>query len=221
MSTNSPPLTLAIDSGSPTVSIALGSGSELLAETSFPGGPASPPLLGPIHELLAAATVTPTDLDRLIAVRGPGSFTGLRSGLATILGLHQALGVPATAVPTFLPLVCQISQGESVVGAVDALRGEWFVQPFGLQSRQELAPPSILPPDDLLKWAPCTVIAFRSDPLRQAFDSTAGIEVEESAPLAPELLRLASEPDLEWRAESLVSPLYLRPPAAKKAARRR
>ena len=61
----------------------------------------------------------------------PGSFTGLRVGLATVLGLHQALGLPATALPTLEVLGCLgPGDGSTVVAVVDALRGEWFAQRF-------------------------------------------------------------------------------------------
>ena len=61
-------------------------------------------LLGLVDEALAAAGLGPRQLAGVIALRGPGSFTGLRVGLATALGLHESLGIAAGVYPTHLVL---------------------------------------------------------------------------------------------------------------------
>ena len=84
-----------------------------------------------IDETLEQADTRLHRVGGLVALAGPGSFTGLRVGLATVLGLHQALGIPATTLSNLEVLA--FSGGgdrELRLGAVDALRGEWFVQPF-------------------------------------------------------------------------------------------
>ena len=73
--------------------------AEVLAERSMEIDRSSGRLLEMIAEVLAEAGAKPADLGGVVALAGPGSFTGLRIGLATALGLHQALGVPATASP--------------------------------------------------------------------------------------------------------------------------
>jgi tRNA threonylcarbamoyl adenosine modification protein YeaZ len=208
-------LTLAIDSGSPVVSIALGRQSEILAEVSFPGGPGSPSLLAKISELLSSVDARIQDVDSVIAARGPGSFTGLRSGLATVIGLQQALGTRATAVPSFQPLAEQAPTTGTTVAAIDALRGEWFVQSFGPGESAKTSAPRIVPPSALRSSAPCTVVAFGSAPLREELGELASIDVFEATPLAPWLLRVAARGDVGWDAATLVAPLYLRPPAAR------
>jgi tRNA threonylcarbamoyladenosine biosynthesis protein TsaB len=60
--------------------------SELLAEA-----------IGRLHE---AAAITPAELDLIACGRGPGSFTGLRIGMATAKGLAAGLGKPFVTVPT-------------------------------------------------------------------------------------------------------------------------
>jgi len=139
-----PASVLALDAGSPTVSVALvrdgegGGNGPSLAERSIEIGRSSRRLLGMIDEVLAEAGLRPGELGGLVALAGPGSFTGLRIGLATVLGLHQATGVPAVAVPTLEVLALAGSQTPSpdgdpprrVVAAVDVLRGEWAAQEY-------------------------------------------------------------------------------------------
>jgi tRNA threonylcarbamoyl adenosine modification protein YeaZ len=98
--TPSAPLLLALDTASPTVSVALARGPELLGERSIAMERSSALLLALVHEVLTEAGARPADLAGVVALRGPGSFTGVRIGLATVLGLHQALGMPATALET-------------------------------------------------------------------------------------------------------------------------
>jgi tRNA threonylcarbamoyl adenosine modification protein YeaZ len=98
--TPSAPLLLALDTASPTVSVALARGPELLGERSIAMERSSALLLALVHEVLSEAGARPADLAGVVALRGPGSFTGVRIGLATVLGLHQALGMPATALET-------------------------------------------------------------------------------------------------------------------------
>ena len=125
-----PPLLLALDTGSPQVSVALGRGSQVLAERSVEIDRSSGRLLEMIAEVLAEAGAKPADLGGVLALQGPGSFTGLRIGLATALGLHQALGVPATAISTLRVLAARAAEPGTIVAAVDALRGEWSAQAF-------------------------------------------------------------------------------------------
>lgn len=91
---------LAIDTGSAIVSVAVGEPGRIDV-LSAPQGRSSRELIAMIDELLTRAGIGPRDLAAIGAARGPGSFTGLRVGLATALGLHQAAGVRAGAVSTF------------------------------------------------------------------------------------------------------------------------
>ena len=207
------PFTLALDSGSPLVSLALGDGDEIIAQSSSPGGPSSPPLLEQLDALLGSIDRQVHNIERMIGARGPGSFTGLRGGLASLLGLSQALDIPATAVPSFLPLAAQATTSGRVVAAMDALRGEWFVQALESPSGPPCCEPSILTPDELAIWAPCRIIAFGSRPLEEAFDSRDDISVQEARPLGPELVAIACDERLQWNPLTLTTPLYLRPAA--------
>lgn len=213
-----PPLTLAFDTGSPLTSVALGRGDHVLGTREAEGGRSSARLLRLIDELLAAHDLERGAIERVIAARGPGSFTGLRVGLATALGLHQALGIEATAVGS-LPLLARAAAdaGDSrpVVALVDALRGEWFARPFD-GGGEALAEAAISAPTELLRWAPCRLTGFGLERLPATVtgvgDGDIGLTPAQS--LAPTLLEIAGDADLDWDPAPLVEPLYLRAPAA-------
>jgi tRNA threonylcarbamoyladenosine biosynthesis protein TsaB len=190
---------------------------EILAEDHFPGGPSSPALLGRIDALLGKIGYKPGQLERLIATRGPGSFTGLRSSLATLVGLAQSLQIPATAVSTFRPLARQAPIEGRIVAAVDALRSEWFVQAYEAPSWSPSGGSEILPVEQILKLAPCRIVAFGSERIAHTVAQSGmppkNVSVQEAQPLAKDLLAIALEGALEWNQRLLTSPLYLRPPA--------
>jgi tRNA threonylcarbamoyl adenosine modification protein YeaZ len=195
-------------------SVALARGDELLGTASFASGEAEATLLGQIDRLLKEAGFSIRDLERLIGARGPGSFTGLRIGLSTLLGLHQALEVRSTAVSSLLPLARQGVGDLPVIAVVDALRGEWFAQRFPAESSKSIETGAgIIRPDELPRWAPCQIIGFGVGTLRRLIPDRSGIAFHEATPLAPQLAALAASPDLDWDASTLTSPLYLRPPA--------
>jgi len=125
-------LILALDAGSPVISAAVGVGGEVLAARAVALERSSTQLLALVAEVLAAAAARPADLAGLVALAGPGSFTGLRVGLATALGLAQGLGVPALALPSLAAMAAASGAppGTLVIAAVDALRGEWSAQAF-------------------------------------------------------------------------------------------
>jgi tRNA threonylcarbamoyl adenosine modification protein YeaZ len=212
-----PPLHLVLDTGSPQVSVALGRAGELLAERAVEIDRSSGRLVEMIGEVLAEAGAKPADLGGVLALQGPGSFTGLRIGLATALGLHQALGVPATAIPTLRVLAARAGGEGVVVAAVDALRGEWSAQAFRAGeplTGMELVHGSTLP---CLVPGIAAVTGFGVSRLAELPDWPAGIRLIEGGPLAATALRMV--PD-QWDSSLLIHPLYSRPPAITQPRRR-
>lgn len=203
---------LALDTGSPRVSIAVVRGDEVLAERVVEIARSSEALLALVDDALRALDLAPRDLGGVVALRGPGSFTGLRVGLATALGLHQALGIPATALPTLAVLAAAAPPAaERAIAAVDALRGEWFVQAFaaGLPPRA-LGEPVLCGEDGLAGLGPGLFVGFGLG--RVAGRLAPGTAVLEPAPLAGLAGRLAHGL-FAWDAAALTAPLYLRAPA--------
>jgi tRNA threonylcarbamoyladenosine biosynthesis protein TsaB len=216
---------LALDSGSPRVSVAVGWRGEIVAERSAKVARSSTALLRLIDEALAAAGLRPADLAGVAALAGPGSFTGLRIGLATALGLAQALGIAATAVPTLAVLAAEAVDrmpgevpGSSppasrIVAAVDVLRGEWAVQVWedGLGGPME-----IVAEGDLARLAPATISGWGVGRLAALPGWPADAVLREPGPLAPAALGLLPADLSAWDAGRLTAPIYGRPPAVTK-----
>ncbi len=211
-------LLLAIDSASPRVSVALGEvgrNIRLLAARDEVVERSSTRLLQLIREVLDEAAKKPGDLEGLLALSGPGSFTGLRIGLATAFGFHQALGIPAAALPTLRVLAACAPKESLALGAVDALRGEWTVQPFRAAAAPiELGPSETLAPASLGRFAPAVVVGFGLGRVASGPNWPPGLSTIEPGPLAPVALRLVSAEPPPWDPLALTRPHYARPPAA-------
>jgi tRNA threonylcarbamoyladenosine biosynthesis protein TsaB len=92
---------LAVDTATAWQSVAVLDGGKVLARADEDAAGAHAKRLVPaIDRVLASCGMTLDDLDGLAVSIGPGSFTGLRVGLATMLGFRLATGLPLTAVPT-------------------------------------------------------------------------------------------------------------------------
>ncbi len=203
---------LVLDAGAPRPSAAVALAGELLGEASAPGGPSAPPPVALAARALEAASLAPRDLGGVVAVRGPGSFTGLRLGLATAWALHAALGIPAAAITTFEALALQASPGERpLLALVDALRGEWFAQLLPAEATERpLSPPARLPASALSGLGARTAIGFALEPLAL---SLPGVRLLSAGPLAPAAARaLSLEPRPASEPGLLLQPLYLRAP---------
>lgn len=209
---------LLLDTGSPRVSVAVARDGAAVASRSIEQQRSSAHLLDLIGEVLAEAGITVRDLGGIAALRGPGSFTGLRIGLATVLGLHQALGVPATALPSLqvMAAAVEVFEGEVVIAAVDALRGDWSAQAFAAGpvprplGEMKLVPGAELPRLAPHPAVPPVIIGFGVSRLAGL---PPGLRLVEPGPLAPAAVRVVCDPGTEWNPALLTSALYSRPPA--------
>lgn len=81
---------------------------------SYSGGTESTPkaefLLPRIDELIRQAAVSPKNVKRIVVSHGPGSFTGIRIGIATALGLAKAVGASVKQLP-LLPAMASAAEG--------------------------------------------------------------------------------------------------------------
>lgn len=119
---------LGIDSAGPAASVALVEGAVCVAEERLPAGArSSRELLPAVERALAAAGRRIEQVLAFAAVRGPGSFTGVRVGLATVRGLALASGRPAAGYCA-LDLLAAQAPGEAtaVCVLIDAGRGEAY-----------------------------------------------------------------------------------------------
>ena len=130
-------LTLAFDTATGVATSALVRDGEVLGERS---GRAAE-VLADADELLRAAGLSPRDLERLAVGVGPGSFTGVRIGLAAARGLALALELPVAGVSTLEALA---RGAPGAVPVIDARRGEVFVL---LSGHVRCLAPDVLPVD--------------------------------------------------------------------------
>ncbi len=125
-------LIIAIDTSGRKGSVALCRGSdnsfEVLQLTTLEGGTYSAHLMPVISDVLAQQHLDKTKLDGFVVVSGPGSFTGLRVGLATVKGLCEVLQKPLAVVSMLEAVALTYGQpGETATAVLDAGRGEVYV----------------------------------------------------------------------------------------------
>lgn len=90
-------------------------------------------LPGMVEEILAEAGMDLGRVDRIGVTVGPGSFTGIRTGVAAARGFALALGIPSVGVSTLAVLASHWTAengARPVVAAIDAKRGEIYAQVF-------------------------------------------------------------------------------------------
>jgi tRNA threonylcarbamoyl adenosine modification protein YeaZ len=106
------------------------------AESSTGAAPGHAETLVPrIEEVLAAGGHALKDVDLVVFGRGPGSFTGLRVGLATAKGLALARGVPIVGLSSLECLALSSGVDGLVATVVDARRGEIFTAVYEVEHR--------------------------------------------------------------------------------------
>src|SRR5947209_8901534 len=136
---------LASDPSLPLLSVALLRDDDLLAAAALEGkGSRNEKLLPAVDWLLGEAAVDRRAVDLFAVTRGPGSFTGVRIGLATIQGLALALGKPVCAMSTH-EAIAPASGRVTIVD--DAGRGEFYVSVF--QNAREVIAPHLAKRDEV------------------------------------------------------------------------
>lgn len=122
-------LTLAIETSGPCGGVALSHGEKPLASISVSSREThSRRLIPSINWLLERAGVKMEELQCVAASLGPGSFTGIRIGLATVRGLSLGLGIPLAGVPTIDALAGRIAPvpGILLCPVVDARNSRFY-----------------------------------------------------------------------------------------------
>ncbi|SEO68218.1 tRNA threonylcarbamoyladenosine biosynthesis protein TsaB [Rhodospirillales bacterium URHD0017] len=172
-------------------------------------------LLPAIEAVLADAAIDRRALTLIAVTTGPGSFTGVRVGLAAARGLAVGLAVPLAGVTTTAVLLAQAaSRDRLVIAAIDSRLGDWFcavgegdAAPF-VSSARDLAV--------RLAGRPCLVVGTGA---KMLVDDLVAVGVdalaEEAVPDPVTLARLAGDAGIDaWRGrnaeEGLPRPLYLR-----------
>ena len=123
-------LVLGVDTSGKHGSIALGEcnegGCRILEVVPLAGGTFSAQLIPEIAALLEKYRYHKSDIDAFAVVSGPGSFTGLRVGLAAIKGLAEILQKPIAAVSLLEAVAVSANAHGNVLSALDAGRNEIY-----------------------------------------------------------------------------------------------
>lgn len=132
------PTVLGIDTSGSRGALGLLRGEEVLGEAQLTGkGAFSEQLLPSIHRLLGQAGLQPGDLGLLAVAIGPGSFTGLRIGLATTKGLAYTLSSPTVGLVSLEILAASSGMGgEAIATALPARPGWLYTARYRCQAGQ-------------------------------------------------------------------------------------
>ncbi|WP_394760684.1 tRNA (adenosine(37)-N6)-threonylcarbamoyltransferase complex dimerization subunit type 1 TsaB [Phenylobacterium sp.] len=163
------------------------------------------------RQVMAQAGLAFDRLDRIAVTVGPGSFTGLRVGIAFAKGLALALDKPAVGIGTLEALAAEAAG--LVFPAIDARRGQLYLQAF--EDGRALMAPDALSAEvaaarlaELSQGRPFTLVGSGAALLADVAPGAAIIAAE--GPDARHVARLAAA-----RAPGPLKPLYLRAPDAK------
>jgi tRNA threonylcarbamoyladenosine biosynthesis protein TsaB len=219
---------LGVDSATADAVVGVTDGPEVIRESRVDPGPDGRPRHSQVLLPEIEASVEQIGgwgrIERIGVGIGPGSFTGLRIGIATARALAQARGIPIAPVGSLAALARGISERDAGVPAlpvIDARRGEVFAALFDADA--ELWAPFVAPPDEMadrLRDLDRTPLAAGDGALRFATElEAAGATV---APPDDSVHRIAArhvcavgEAAIEVPSDQ-IQPLYLRPPDAKR-----
>lgn len=143
-------LTLAIDTSTNILSVALVRGDEVLASVDeLTKNNQSEILMSRIEAMMSECGLLPTDLERIAVARGPGSYTGIRVGVAAAKSLGYTLNIPVIGISSLEVMANAVIRTGNVVTMIDARRGTVFAGAYG-NTRAPLISEGHYTLDDLL-----------------------------------------------------------------------
>jgi tRNA threonylcarbamoyladenosine biosynthesis protein TsaB len=163
-------------------------------------------------DVMAHAKLAFSDIGKIVVTVGPGSFTGLRVGLAFAKGLHLATGAPLAGIGALEALAASADPDGQCAGVIDARRGMVYLQAF--EAGRSLCEADVLPASEaanrleaisLGRWR----VAGPGAQLLAGADNVDAVELA-----APDLMALG---ELAQRATPTddLRPIYLREPDAR------
>jgi tRNA threonylcarbamoyladenosine biosynthesis protein TsaB len=214
---------LAIDTGQAACSVALWCDGAIVAHRWLPMPKGHAEALVPmIEEVQSEAGFAFADLDALAVTVGPGTFTGLRVGMATARGVAVAADKPLIGVTTLEAITWPARQGAAdgtaIAATFDARRNEIYLQCFA-KDGSALTEPGLVSLDDLeahLPDGPLLCVGTGADILHHRLEEAGRTVTLSNAPPLPDA-RIVAEIASARTPEPgvLPGPLYLRAPDAK------
>jgi tRNA threonylcarbamoyladenosine biosynthesis protein TsaB len=222
-------LVLGLDTTTTAGSIALADGGTVMAVVPIdPSHPVATRLPGDLAALLDRRRLRLDDIAVFAVATGPGSFTGLRIGIATMQGLAVATGKPLIGVSAFEALAT-FAGARRVAVWIDAWRGEVYAATYAAEETalRATSEPIVASPAAILRSAgssgPAGATVFIGDAAVKYRDLLAPRPVIEPTPLiAGAIARLAAHRFAAGEAPPphAVRPLYVRRPDAELARER-
>jgi len=195
-------LTLAFDTATGVATSALVRNGEVLGERSS----RAVRVLADADELLEEAGAQPRELSRLVVGTGPGSFTGVRMGLAAARGLAFALDLRLAGISTLDALA---AGAPGALPVVDAGRREVFALVDGA--------PAVAAPDELVLEPGTTCVGDGAVRYREMLEALGATVPPRESELHLPRARFHAELAREFVDPETVEPLYLRLPDAEQA----
>ena len=211
-------LVLALDTSMAACSVCVydaGSGRVLGARHEFMDRGQAEALAPMVQEAMALAGVAFKDLARIAVTTGPGTFTGVRIGLAMARGLGVALSIPVTGINSLAAIACnETAGGLPIVVAVDARANEIYFASYDALGN-ELTAPVVVALTEAHKLMPTRPVQMLGTAVDLLLDKKHVRSDAGDLPIAANFAkRAASVPSSAAPPE----PLYLRPPDAKPQA---
>lgn len=213
---------LAFDTASDACSVALWRDGLAARRHAVIGRGHAEILMPMVNAALSEAGARFDSLDAVACAVGPGSFTGIRTGLAAARGLALALSIPGIGVSSLAAAAASAyavlprDPARTLVVALETRRADLYVQMFD-DALAPLSPPAALAPGDVAGRVPPGPLAIAGDAAARLLGALAG---RRPAPLhvaevaigdAVAVARLAAE---SAGAHLPLRPLYLHPPQA-------
>ena len=181
-------LVFGIDTCSGAATSAIYDGERLLAQTVINHKKThSQKIMPQVDNLFSLSELSVSDIDVFAAAVGPGSFTGVRIGVATIKGMAQALSKPCISVSTLEALAYPLSSFDGLVCPIlDARRGQVYNALF--ENGQRICPDRALALSELLDEINGKKVIFLGDGIFPYRDEI--LSVMPDAKFAPKVIAM-------------------------------
>jgi tRNA threonylcarbamoyladenosine biosynthesis protein TsaB len=220
-------LVVALETSGRPASVAARVGERAAFAPLAPDRPHASDLLATLDGLLRELGAAPADIRAVIVGTGPGSYTGLRVGIATALGLARGVGADLVGVPSGeTTAYAELAPGGEAIVLIDARQNElYFAHYRRVQDEVEIVrAPCVVTAAEIAAIAPDAIPIFGDEAAADAARLTA----EQRARLRPGalpradallVLGAARRERSGPQAPSSIEPLYLRPFAARQRKR--